>query len=124
MVSGDTERRLIMNKLFEVYTKSKTTNELEKERKYYATTKTGCNYEIGARLCVEMENENILIELNFPTLDLEQLLDGEKGSVDMTAYSYTGELKDYNCECEIDCKDFIGNLEDAEQIMLDYALSL
>ena len=113
-----------MNKLFEVYTKNQTTKGLKKERKYYATTKTGSNYEIAARLCIEKEDENIMIELNFPTLDLEELLDGEKGSVDMTAYSYTGELKDYSCECEIDSKDFVGNLEDAEQIMNEYALSL
>lgn len=113
-----------MNKLFEVYTESKTTKELEEERKYYATTKTGCNYEQGARLCIEKEHENILIELDFPTLDLEELLDGEKYPVNMTAYSYQGNLEDYNCECEFASKEFIGNLEDAEQIMLDYALSL
>jgi len=113
-----------MNKTFEVYTKSKTTKELEEKRLYYASTKTGCNFEIMARLCLEKENENILIELDFPTLDLEKLLNGEKHPVNMTAYSYEGKLEDYNCECEFDCEEFVGNLEDAEQIMLDYALSL
>lgn len=113
-----------MHKLFECYTESGNTKELEFERQYYSKTKTGCNFEQGARLCIEKENENILIELDFPTLDLSELLDGKYRGVSMTAYLYTGNLEDYNCEREIDSKLFVGNLEDAEQIMIDYALSL
>jgi hypothetical protein len=67
-----------MKKLFEVYTENKTTKELEDERLYFATHKTGCNFEQGARLCIEKENENILIELDLPTLDLTELMDGEE----------------------------------------------
>lgn len=113
-----------MQKLFEVYTESGTTKDLEELKQYYAINETGCNYEQAARLCIEKENENILIELDFPTLGLEKLLDGEKENVSMTAYSYTGKLEDYECNCNVDSKDFVGNLEDAEQIMLEYALSL
>jgi hypothetical protein len=113
-----------MNKLFEVYTENKTTKELEELKHYYVTNKSGCNFEQGARLCIEKENENILIELDLPTLDLKEQLDGKGGKVYMTAYAYTGKLEDYDCENEIDSKFFVGDLANAEQIMLEYALSL
>ena len=108
-----------MNKLFEVYTQSKTTQDLPALYEIFCNNETGSNFEQGARLCIQKEDENILIELDLPTKDNA---DDEK-TIWLTAYVYHGNIEDYNCDDQIDTIDFNGNLIDVEKSMYDYAIS-
>lgn len=109
-----------MNKKFELY----GVNVEELEQLYHEMKSSNSSYDLDvvARLYLEKENENIMVELEFPC-------DEEFRTIYMSAYSYDGDyLKDATCENgDIETLTWdigLNELKNAEKIMLDFALSL
>jgi len=80
------------------------------------------NLEVVARLYLEKEKENIMVELEFPC-------DEELSTIYLSTYSYKGHyIEDATCE-DGDIETYVwdlglNELKNAEQIMLDIALKI
>lgn len=109
-----------MNKNFELYGVS--VNELEQLYHEIRNRNDSMDLEVVARLYLEKEEENIMVELEFPC-------DEESSTIYLSAYSYKGDyIKDATCENgEIETLVWdlgLNELKNAEQIMLDIALKI
>jgi len=102
----------IINELYEVYDKI---NDIECLRQI-----NDFHIEQVARLCIQTEKENILIESY--VVCSEDIKD-----IYLTGYSYLGDIQDYNCENEIGYEFFKSDISDAlsvKEVMLKFACKL
>lgn len=95
-----------LNEIVEIYTNSKTFDDIREIEEYIAEirTYTGYNYEEIARLAIKEPNgKNILVELQVSTKDM---LDEGYEFVCIGVYEYEGNLEDFSADEEIDTIDF------------------
>lgn len=92
---------------------------------HFRNTETGFNYEQGARLFYEGNNEIVMIELQIPTKDMIDLT--EENEIPWLDAYKVNNLEDYDASNEI--YTGIGNgeiitYENAERLMLELAKEL
>lgn len=92
---------------------------------HFRNTETGFNYEQGARLFYEGNNETVMIELQIPTKDMIDLT--EENEIPWLDAYKVDNLEDYDASNEI--YTGIGNgeiitYENAERLMLELAKEL
>jgi len=115
-----------MNELIEIYTKSKTfdnISEIMKEVNRIRTEMTDYTFEEMARyVCKGSNGKNILVELQVSTKwcrdnDIEDF-------IDLVAYEFEGELTDYTADEELKTVKFSGNWKTAIDQMKKLALEV
>ena len=115
-----------MSELVEIYTKSKTfdnISEIMKEVNRIRTEMTDYTFEEMARyVCKEPNGKNILVELQVSTKwcrdnDIEDF-------IDLVAYEFEGELADYTADEELKTVKFNGNWKTAIDQMKKLALEV
>lgn len=113
-----------MNEIVEIYTKSKTfnnINEIMKEVNRIRTKVDGFSFEELARyVCKEPNGKNILVEMQVSTKwcrdnDIDDF-------IDLVAYEFDGELKDYTADIELKSIAFNGNYKTAIEQMRNLAM--
>ena len=115
-----------MNEIIEIYTKSKTFNnisEIMKEVNRIRTKVTHCTSEEMARyVCNEPNGKKILVELQVST---RWCRDNDIGdSIELVAYEFEGELPDYSADVELETIDFDGNWKTAIEQMKALAIDV
>lgn len=115
-----------MNELIEIYTKSKTFNnisEIMKEVSRIRTKVADYTFEEMARyVCDEPSGKNILVELQVSTKWCRD--NGIEDFIDLVAYEFEGELADYTADKELKTAKFNGNWKTAIDQMKKLALEL
>ena len=113
-----------MKEIIEIYTKSKTFNnisEIMKEVERIRTKVDIVNFEEMARyVCENPNGKNILVELQVSTKwcrdnDIDDY-------IDIVAYEFDGELENYMAEIELDTIAFNGNWKTAIEQMKNLAM--
>lgn len=115
-----------MKEIIEIYTKSKTFNnisEVMKEVNRIRTKVTDYTFEEMARyVCGESNGKKILVELQVST---KWCRDNDIGdSIDIVAYEFEGELPDYSADVELKTIEFNGNWKTAIEQMKALALEV
>lgn len=115
-----------MNELVEIYTKSKTFNnvdEIKEEIERIRTQVTNFTFEELARyVCDESNGKKILVELQVST---KWCRDNDIGDfIELVAYEFEGELPDYSADVELKTIEFNGNWETAIEQMKKLALEV
>ena len=115
-----------MNEIIEIYTKSRTfdnINEIMAEVNRIRTKVDMFTFEEIARyVCKKSDGKNILVELQVSTKwckdnDIDDY-------IDIVAYEFDGELKDYMADVELETISFNGNWETAIEQMKDLAMKM
>ena len=115
-----------MNELIEIYTKSKTfdnISEIMKEVNRIRTEMTDCTFEELARyVCDNQTERKILVELQVST---KWCRDNDIGDfIELVAYEFEGELPDYSADVELKTVEFNGNWKTAIEQMKKLALEV
>ena len=115
-----------MREIIEIYTKSKTFNnisEIMKEVNRIRTKEIYTSFEEMARyVCEGTNNKNILVELQVST---KWCRDNDiKDTIEIVAYEFDGELEDYSADNEIGTIKFNNNWKTAIDQMRDFAMKL
>lgn len=115
-----------MNEIIEIYTKSKTfdnISEIMKEVTRIRTKVCMTSFEEMARyICENPSGKNILVELHVSTKwcrdnDIDDY-------IDIVAYEFDGELDNYMAETELDSVSFNNNWKTAIEQMKNLAISV
>lgn len=108
-----------MKEIIEIYTKSKTFNNISEIMKEVNRIRTKVDYtyfeEMARYVCEESNGKNILVELQVSTKwcrdnDIDDY-------IDIVAYEFDGELPDYTADVELDSVPFNGNWKTAVEQM-------
>ena len=103
-----------MREIIEIYTKSKTFNnisEVMKEVNRIRTKVDVTSFEEMARYVCESNGKNILVELQVST---KWCRDNDIGDfIELVAYEFEGELPDYSADVELETVEFNGNWKTA-----------
>lgn len=115
-----------MREIIEIYTKSKTFNniaEIMKEVERIRTKVDMTSFEEMARyVCEEPNGKNILVELQVST---KWCRDNDIADyIDIVAYEFDGELEDYTADVELETIAFNGNWKTAIEQMKNLAMSV
>lgn len=115
-----------MNEIIEIYTKSKTfdnVDEIKCEVNRIRTEVTDCTFEELARyVCDEPNGKKILVELQVST---KWCKDNDIGEfIELVAYEFEGELPDYSADVELDTIEFDGNWNTAIEQMKKLAMEV
>ena len=115
-----------MKEIIEIYTKSKTFNnisEIMKEVERIRTKVDITSFEEMARyVCEEPNGKNILVELQVST---KWCRDNDVDDyIDIVAYEFDGELEDYSADVELETIAFNGNWKTAIEQMKNLALKV
>ncbi|MDO4974937.1 MAG: hypothetical protein Q4E61_01250 [Alphaproteobacteria bacterium] len=115
-----------MNEIIEIYTKSKTLNnisEIMKEINRIRTKVDGFTFEELARyVCKELNGKNILVEMQVSTKWCRD--NGIDDFIDLVAYEFDGELEDYTADVELKSIKFNGNYKTAIEQMRNLAIDV
>ena len=114
-----------MREIIEIYTKSKTFNnisEVMKEVNRIRTKVDVTSFEEMARYVCESNGKNILVELQVSTKwcrdnDIDDY-------IDIVAYEFDGELEDYSADVELNSIPFNGNWKTAIEQMKHLAMEV
>ena len=113
-----------MKELLQIYTESKTLDNIEEIKKCVEDIQTkecGWNFEELARYCYQDDNGiNTLVELQIPTK--EGIESGMTG-IEMVAYEYDGDIEDFMADREVMSKDFNGDWSAVIEQMKEMAMS-
>ena len=116
----------IMREIIEIYTKSKTFNnisEIMKEVERIRTKVDMTSFEEMARyVCEEPNGKNILVELQVSTKWCRD--NGIDDYIDIVAYEFDGELEDYMASIELETISFNGNWKTAIEQMKNLAMEV
>ena len=115
-----------MKEIIEIYTKSKTFNnisEIMKEIERIRTKVDIVNFEEMARyVCENPNGKNILVELQVST---KWCRDNDVDDyIDIVAYEFDGELEDYMADVELETIAFNGNWKTAIEQMKNLAMNV
>lgn len=115
-----------MKEIIEIYTKSKTFNnisEIMKEVNRIRTKVDIVSFEEMARyVCENPNGKNILVELQVST---KWCRDNDVGDyIDIVAYEFDGELEDYMAEVELKTIPFNNNWKTAIEQMKNLAMEV
>lgn len=115
-----------MNEIIEIYTKSKTFNDINEIMTAVNEIRTEVDdfnfIEIARYVCENPDGKNILVELQVSTKwcrdnDIDDY-------IDIVAYEFDGELEDYMAEVELETISFNGDWETAIEQMKDLAMKV
>jgi hypothetical protein len=112
--------RLEYIELFEIYTDSKTADDIEGiiEEVTEIMDRNNCGFDQIARYAVKVNGDiNILVELDVPETV-------ENPTIFMTAYEYSGDIKNYSADTEIACIEFNGDWKSLRWEMSNFAENL
>lgn len=115
-----------MREIIEIYTKSKTFNniaEIMKEVERIRTKVDMTSFEEMARyVCEEPNGKNILVELQVST---KWCRDNDVDDyIDIVAYEFYGELEEYSADVELETIAFNGNWKTAIEQMKNLAMEV
>lgn len=115
-----------MKEIIEIYTKSKTFNnisEIMKEVNRIRTKVDLTSFEEMARyVCEEPNGKNILVELQVSTKWCRD--NGVDDYIDIVAYEFDGALENYSADVELKTVAFNGNWKTAVEQMKNLALQV
>lgn len=115
-----------MKEIIEIYTKSKTFNnisEIMKEVNRIRTKVDLTSFEEMARyVCEESNGKNILVELQVSTKWCRD--NNIDDYIDIVAYEFDGELEDYSADVELKTIAFNGNWKTAIEQMKNLAMEV
>lgn len=107
-----------MSEIIRLYTESgdfcKKT-EIEKEIEEIKHSDFGTSFEVIATYVTRVDNLNVLVELQVPTMFSEDF------GTEMVAYTFDGELEDYMADVELQAKVFNEDWETAVEQMRNFA---
>lgn len=115
-----------MSELIEIYTKSKTFDNVDETMKKVNEIRTKidwCAFEELARyVCDEPNGKKILVELQVST---KWCRDNDIGDfIELVAYEFDGELPDYSADVELQTVEFNGNWETVIEEMKKLAIKV
>ncbi|MEE1046919.1 MAG: hypothetical protein U0M60_05790 [Clostridia bacterium] len=115
-----------MKEIIEIYTKSKTFNnisEIMKEVNRIRTKVDLTSFEEMARyVCEEPNGKNILVELQVSTKWCRD--NGVDDYIDIVAYEFDGALENYSADVELNTVAFNGNWKTAIEQMKNLAMKV
>ena len=115
-----------MKEIIEIYTKSKTFNNISEIMKEVTRIRTKVDMtsfeEMARYICENPSGKNILVELQVSTKwcrdnDIDDY-------IDIVAYEFDGELDNYMAETELDSVPFNNNWKTAIEQMKNLAISV
>lgn len=115
-----------MREIIEIYTKSKTFNNIAEIMKEVERIRTKVDMtsfeEIARYVCEEPNGKNILVELQVST---KWCRDNDVDDyIDIVAYEFDGELEDYMADVELETIAFNGNWKTAIEQMKNLAMEV
>lgn len=115
-----------MREIIEIYTKSKTFNNISEIMKEVNRIRTKVDItsfeEIARYVCEEPNGKNILVELQVST---KWCRDNDiDDCIDIVAYEFEGNLEDYTADVELDTVKFNGNWKTAIDQMKQLAIKV
>ena len=115
-----------MREIIEIYTKSKTFNNISEIMKEVEQIRTKMDIvsfeEIARYVCENPNGKNILVELQVSTKWCRD--NGIDDYIDIVAYEFDGELEDYTAEVELETISFNGNWKTAIEQMKNLAMEV
>ena len=115
-----------MKEIIEIYTKSKSFDNIREIMKELTKIRTKCNttsFEVIARYIYTESNEkNILIELQVSTKWCRD--NNIDDFIDIVAYEFSGNLESYVADIELDRVSFNGNWKTAIKQMKQLAINV
>lgn len=124
--SGFNEEDVVMKEIIEIYTKSKTfdnISEIMKEVTRIRNKVDMTSFEEMARyVCQTPNGKNILVELQVSTKWCRD--NGIDDFIDIVAYEFDGDIEDYMADVELDTVKFNGNWKTAIEQMKQLAISV
>ena len=115
-----------MKEIIEIYTKSKTFNNIAEIMKKVEQIRTKVDdfsfIEMARYVCEEPNGKNILVEFQVSTKwcrdnDIDDY-------IDIVAYEFDGELEDYTADVELETISFNGNWKTAIEQMKNLAMDV
>ena len=115
-----------MKEIIEIYTKSKTFNNISEIMKEVTRIRTKVDMtsfeEMARYICENPSGKNILVELQVST---KWCRDNDIADyIDIVAYEFDGELDNYMAETELDSVPFNNNWKTAIEQMKNLAISV
>ena len=115
-----------MKEIIEIYTKSKTFNNISEIMKEVARIRTKVDMtsfeEMARYICENPSGKNILVELQVSTKWCRD--NSIDDYIDIVAYEFDGELDNYMAETELDSIPFNNNWKTAIEQMKNLAISV
>lgn len=115
-----------MREIIEIYTKSKTFNNISEIMKEVSRIRTKVDItsfeEMARYVCENPNGKNILVELQVST---KWCRDNDVDDfIDIVAYEFDGELEDYMADFELETIAFNGNWKTAIEQMRSLAIKV
>lgn len=115
-----------MKEIIEIYTKSRTFNNISEIMKEVTHIRTKIDIvsfvEMARYVCENPNGKNILVELQVST---KWCRDNDVDDyIDIVAYEFDGELEDYTAEIELETIPFNGNWKTAIEQMKNLAMEM